>query len=325
MVGGSGMLGRYLFIQALRYAEASAIQPLIYLQLVVATVGVVAFDEVLDAVTALGAAMVVGAGLYTLRSGRAQAAGQLAGWIGLHPGRLGRANILTMPTPEPVVRLRAVEKLVHEGGAARAVLSGVDLEVGPGEAVALLGRSGSGKSTLLNLIAGIDEPDGGQVVTAGLDVTSADERARAAPPLAGLRLPVVPPAADADGRGEHRRRWTGRSRRVGKPRSGRRALQRVGLADRAGAWPRVLSGGEQQRVAVARALASRPRLCDEPRATSTTRRRARARPDLAATRRAGLRRGLGYAQPRGRGICDRQLRLEGGQLRAVEEAATENA
>ena len=85
-----------------------------------------------------------------------------------------------MPTPEPVVRLRAVEKLVHEGGAARAVLSGVDLEVGPGEAVALLGRSGSGKSTLLNLIAGIDEPDGGQVVTAGLDVTSADERARAA-------------------------------------------------------------------------------------------------------------------------------------------------
>ena len=76
VVSGSSMLGHYLFIQALRYAEASAIQPLIYLQLVVATtVGVVAFDEVLDAVTALGAAMVVGAGLYTLRSGRAQGRG----------------------------------------------------------------------------------------------------------------------------------------------------------------------------------------------------------------------------------------------------------
>ncbi len=71
IVSGSSMLGHGLFIQALRHAEASAIQPLIYLQLVVATtVGVVGFGEQLDAVTALGAAMVVGAGLYTLRAGR---------------------------------------------------------------------------------------------------------------------------------------------------------------------------------------------------------------------------------------------------------------
>ncbi|MGC6488982.1 MAG: DMT family transporter [Planctomycetota bacterium] len=72
VVSGSSMLGHGLFIQALRHAEASAIQPLIYLQLVVATtVGVAAFGEQLDAVTGLGAAMVVGAGLYTLRAGRA--------------------------------------------------------------------------------------------------------------------------------------------------------------------------------------------------------------------------------------------------------------
>ena len=71
IVSGSSMLGHGLFIRALRHAEASAIQPLIYLQLVVATtVGVVGFGEQLDAVTALGAAMVVGAGLYTLRAGR---------------------------------------------------------------------------------------------------------------------------------------------------------------------------------------------------------------------------------------------------------------
>ena len=71
VVSGSSMLGHGLFIHALRHAEASAIQPLIYLQLVVATtVGVVGFGEQVDGVTALGAAMVVGAGLYTLRSGR---------------------------------------------------------------------------------------------------------------------------------------------------------------------------------------------------------------------------------------------------------------
>lgn len=71
IVSGSSMLGHYLLIQALRFAEASAIQPLIYLQLVVATtVGVAVFGEVLDAITLLGAAMVVGAGIFTLRSGR---------------------------------------------------------------------------------------------------------------------------------------------------------------------------------------------------------------------------------------------------------------
>jgi len=71
VVSGSSMLGHYLFIQALRYAEASAIQPLIYLQLVVATgVGVVVFGEEIDAATMFGASLVVGAGLYTLRAGR---------------------------------------------------------------------------------------------------------------------------------------------------------------------------------------------------------------------------------------------------------------
>ena len=77
IVSGSSMLGHGLFIEALRHAEASAIQPLIYLQLVVATtVGVVGFGEQLDALTGLGAAMVVGAGLYTLRAGRAAPPGE---------------------------------------------------------------------------------------------------------------------------------------------------------------------------------------------------------------------------------------------------------
>ncbi|MEC7725131.1 MAG: ABC transporter ATP-binding protein [Planctomycetota bacterium] len=236
-----------------------------------------------------------------------------------------------MPTPEPVVCLRAVEKLVHEGGAARAVLSGVDLEVGPGEAVALLGRSGSGKSTLLNLIAGIDEPDGGQVVTAGLDVTSADERARAALRTRSLGfvfqsfhlLPTLTVAENVALPLELAGLAASESRaRVAE------LLQRVGLADRAGAWPRVLSGGEQQRVAVARALASRPRLllCDEPTGNLDDAAAALVL-DLISQLRAeqGCAVVLVTHSRAAAAICDRQLRLEGGQLRAVEEAATENA
>ncbi|MEC8252879.1 MAG: ABC transporter ATP-binding protein [Planctomycetota bacterium] len=236
-----------------------------------------------------------------------------------------------MPTPEPVVCLRAVEKLVREGGAARAVLSGVDLEVGPSEAVALLGRSGSGKSTLLNLIAGIDEPDGGQVVTAGLDVTSADERARAALRTRSLGfvfqsfhlLPTLTVAENIALPMELAGLAASESRaRVAE------LLQRVGLADRAGAWPRVLSGGEQQRVAVARALASRPRLllCDEPTGNLDDAAAALVL-DLISQLRAeqGCAVVLVTHSRAAAAICDRQLRLEGGQLRAVEEAATENA
>lgn len=236
-----------------------------------------------------------------------------------------------MPTPEPVVCLRAVEKLVREGGAARAVLSGVDLEVGPSEAVALLGRSGSGKSTLLNLIAGIDEPDGGQVVTAGLDVTSADERARAALRTRSLGfvfqsfhlLPTLTVAENIALPLELAGLAASESRaRVAE------LLQRVGLADRAGAWPRVLSGGEQQRVAVARALASRPRLllCDEPTGNLDDAAAALVL-DLISQLRAeqGCAVVLVTHSRAAAAICDRQLRLEGGQLRAVEEAATENA
>ena len=75
-----------------------------------------------------------------------------------------------MAAVDPIVSLRAVHKAVREGGAERTVLRAVDLEVARGEAVAVLGRSGSGKSTLLNLIAGIDDADGGDITTVGLDV-----------------------------------------------------------------------------------------------------------------------------------------------------------
>ncbi|MBL8726432.1 MAG: ABC transporter ATP-binding protein [Planctomycetes bacterium] len=169
----------------------------------------------------------------------------------------------------PVVHLAGVHKAVREGAALRPVLQGLDLTVHKGEAVAILGRSGSGKSTLLNLIAGLDRPDAGRVLVAGVDVARAAEAELAAlrrrsvgfvfqafhllPTLTvaenvalPLELAGLPPA-----------QCGGRVAAM---------LARVGLADRAGAWPQVLSGGEQQRVAVARALVGAPAvlLCDEP-------------------------------------------------------------
>ena len=234
-----------------------------------------------------------------------------------------------MTTPEPVVRLSAVEKRVREGGADRAVLSGVDLDVAAGEAVALLGRSGSGKSTLLNLIAGIDEADGGVVETAGLNVTQADERARAALRTRSLGfvfqsfhlLPTLTVAENIALPLELAGRATAAAReRVAA------LLERVGLADRADAWPRVLSGGEQQRVAVARALAPSPQLllCDEPTGNLDDGAAALVL-DLISQLRAeqGCAVVLVTHSASAAAICDRRLHLDGGQLRAPEELSAE--
>lgn len=220
----------------------------------------------------------------------------------------------------PVVRLRSVHKSVHEGLGTRVVLAGVDLDVQPGEAVAVLGRSGSGKSTLLNLIAGIDDADAGSVVTCGVDVVHADERARAQ--LRSQRLGFVFQAF-------HLLPTLTVAENVALPLelagivradAGARVhelLERIGLADRAAAWPDVLSGGEQQRVAVARALASRPQLllCDEPTGNLD---------DSASTvvieLLHELRRAHGTAlvvvthSAVTAASCDRQLHLDGGVL-----------
>ncbi|MBL8730639.1 MAG: ABC transporter ATP-binding protein [Planctomycetes bacterium] len=229
--------------------------------------------------------------------------------------------------PEPVVALRAVHKSVREGDTVRPILAGVDLAVAAGEAVAILGRSGSGKSTLLNLIAGIDEVDRGTVHTAGLDVTAAGERARAVlratrvgfvfqafhllPTLTvaenialPLELAKVPAVSIAP--------------RVAE------LLQRIGLADRAAAWPEVLSGGEQQRVAVARAVAPRPAvlLCDEPTGNLDDAAAAMVLELLANVRReVGCALVLVTHSRQAAAFCDRRLRLEGGVLHAEHAEA----
>ncbi|HKZ06375.1 MAG TPA: ABC transporter ATP-binding protein [Methylomirabilota bacterium] len=169
----------------------------------------------------------------------------------------------------PAVELRGLTKLYREGESERAVLRDVSATLWLGEIAVLVGRSGSGKSTLLNLISGIDRPTAGTILVNGTDLTNLDERARTLfrrehigfifqffnlVPLLTVEENLLLPLellgrADAEGRAR-----------------ARELLDRVGLADRARAYPDRLSGGEQQRVAVARALVHDPVLvlADEP-------------------------------------------------------------
>jgi len=148
------------------------------------------------------------------------------------------------------VRMRGVAKTY--GG--RRVLRDVDLSIEPGEFIVVIGRSGSGKSTLLRLLAGLENPDGGQV-----------QLGEIAPRDAGENLRVM----FQDGRLLPWRRVIDNVAlgltAADRPRA-EAALRAVGLEDRAREWPRVLSGGQKQRVALARALAASPRLVllDEP-------------------------------------------------------------
>ncbi|MCW3097430.1 MAG: ssuB [Chthonomonadaceae bacterium] len=143
---------------------------------------------------------------------------------------------------------------LHKGFGANQVLQGIDLEVLPGEFVALVGRSGCGKSTLLRLVAGLETRDLGSVQLDGAPLRGSNAGSRIMFQDARLLpwLKVVDNVAIGLKRGE---------RDIAA-----RALVQVGLGDRGGDWPAILSGGQRQRVALARALVSRPRLMllDEP-------------------------------------------------------------
>ena len=167
-----------------------------------------------------------------------------------------------------IVVAEGVVKTYGEGRAARRVLDGADLTVAAGEIVAILGRSGSGKSTLLHLIGGLDRPDAGTISVAGERVTGAGERA-----LSRLRrrrvgfvfqfFHLLPELS-----GEANVLLAGRVRgaRADAGERGRELVDRLGLRDVAESLPSRLSGGEQQRFAIARALVNDPvlLLADEP-------------------------------------------------------------
>jgi ABC-type lipoprotein export system ATPase subunit len=161
-----------------------------------------------------------------------------------------------------VLRARGLAKQVGSGRARRQVLDGVDLDVAAGEMVAVLGRSGSGKSTLLNLLGGLDRPDSGRIAVAGEEITGAGERA-----LDRVRLRRIGFVFQAFQLIEE---LTGEenvllaARLPGAPSGGRRRaaalIARLGVAGVASHRPHELSGGEQQRFAIARALVNDPAL-----------------------------------------------------------------
>ena len=165
---------------------------------------------------------------------------------------------------DPVLAAKALTKIYTSGEMSVQALRGLDLEIGAGEIVVLLGPSGSGKSTLLNIMGGLDRPTAGTLFFKELELSAFDERGLTAyrrdhvgfvfqfynlvPSLTAYEnVALVTEIADHPMRPEE-------------------ALALVGLETRQDHFPAQLSGGEQQRVAIARAIAKRPEvlLCDEP-------------------------------------------------------------
>jgi putative ABC transport system ATP-binding protein len=166
-----------------------------------------------------------------------------------------------------MIRVRGLSMRLASGGRGVDVLTDVSLDVPAGQFLAIAGPSGSGKSTLLGLIAGLDQPTAGQIEVAGVDVTALDEDGLARfrrdhvgyvfqsfhllPTLTAQENVAVPLELAGE---------------AGAAARAAALLAEVGLAERAHHYPVQLSGGEQQRVAVARAMARRPALllADEP-------------------------------------------------------------
>ncbi len=164
---------------------------------------------------------------------------------------------------ESILAARGLRKSFPSGDARLEVLTGVDLDVAPGESLSIRGESGSGKSTLLNLLAGLDSPDAGTVTWAG----SADTGARRRAAFLGMVFQSFYLVPELDALANVLlARWILGGVDAAARRRARELLGFVGLAARTHHLPSHLSGGERQRVALARALMNAPRLilADEP-------------------------------------------------------------
>ena len=175
----------------------------------------------------------------------------------------------TMKRNQTLLSVNGLTQSYHEGDRSRHVLQALDLEIARGECVALLGQSGSGKSTLLNLISGIDQPSVGEICIDGVNLTRLSERDRTLfrrkqigfvyqffnliPTLNVVENLLLPLELNRVDRQQAHAASTD-------------LLQAVGLEDRRETYPDRLSGGEQQRLAIARALVHNPLLvlADEP-------------------------------------------------------------
>jgi ABC-type lipoprotein export system ATPase subunit len=167
-----------------------------------------------------------------------------------------------------IVAAEGVVKTYGEGRAARRILDGADLSVEAGEIVAILGRSGSGKSTLLHLIGGLDRADAGTITVAGEPVTGATEKELSAlrRRRVGFIFQFFHLLPELTGEGNVLLAGRVRGARPDASERGRALVDRLGLREVADSLPSRLSGGEQQRFAIARALVNDPAvlLADEP-------------------------------------------------------------
>jgi len=168
-----------------------------------------------------------------------------------------------------LVRVDDVDKVFKRGSEEIHVLGGLDLHIPDGEFLALMGPSGSGKSTLLNLIGGLDRPSQGTIEIGGERIEKLSSRRLASWRARHVGLVFqfynLMPVLTAQKNVELPLLLTSMSRAERRKRAGI-ALDIVGLSHRAGHFPRTLSGGEQQRVGIARAIVTDPTLllCDEP-------------------------------------------------------------
>lgn len=223
---------------------------------------------------------------------------------------------------DPVLSVRDLAKTFTSGGRPLTVLDGVSFDVHPGDTLAIVGPSGSGKTTLLGLAAGLDRPSRGTVTLAGTDLDGLSEDARARiraehvgfvfqsfrllPTLTALDNVAIP----LELRGDRGARETAHG-----------LLERVGLGERTDHYPSQLSGGEQQRVAVARAFAGRPTLlfADEPTGNLDEGTGSRVEDLLfdlnreAGTALVVVTHDLNLAAR-----CDREIRLRGGRVVPLE-------
>jgi putative ABC transport system ATP-binding protein len=221
-----------------------------------------------------------------------------------------------MPDSVPLIELRDLTKAYEEGSRQRMVLCGANASFVRGELAVLVGRSGTGKSTLLNLLSGIDQPDSGEVIIDGVSLSILSERERTLfrrdrigfvfqffnliPTLTveeNLLLPLELKGKVSRGQRE----------------TALHLLEEVGLADRAASYPDRLSGGEQQRVAVARALSHDPLLvlADEPTGNLDLETGLQVLEILdRLTRRAGKTMVMVTHSPEVVGLADRVFRIE---------------
>jgi lipoprotein-releasing system ATP-binding protein len=226
---------------------------------------------------------------------------------------------------EPLLAARGLAKSYQSGPRRLDVLRGLDLDVAGGEALAVVGQSGVGKSTLMHLLGGLDRPDAGRITFRGEDIRGGGPAQRAAyrnrhvglvfqfhhllPELSALENVEMPFRI---------------ARRSGRAEAGA-LLEALGLGQRLHHRPGELSGGEQQRVAVARALAPSPELvlADEPTGNLDPRTGAEVFELLRELQRArGFALVLVTHNERLARDCDRVLHLVGGRLDALDEHGT---